>query len=291
VTKDGEKCHSGGGGRRPEFPLSESCSFANNDLDDVKYIIVIGDSHAGNISENLRRLAEANSYNFLQLTSAGCPHVKGIFSDGICAERSNQLVDFVSSYPHSIIVYSARVPLLLEIELFVNPEGYKEANHIMVPEDFVQKQFPTRANALVNTLDELKQIAESLVIVYPVPEQGFNVKDILFSNRKLIKTKEDLPTITTSYEAFKNRVKTSYETLDKVLGSNVFRVYPEELFCHEETGRCLVSESDNIYYSRDNHVSQLGSRLIVKQIAQELNMQVGLDQISEYINENKTPIH
>ncbi len=270
VTKDDQKCHSGGGGRRPAFLLNESCNFTYHK--NAQYIISIGDSHAGSLSENLRLLAKANDYNFLQLTSAGCAHIKGINSNGICAQRSNGLVAYLAHFPHSIIVYNSRTPLLLEMEKFDNQEGDKEANYKPISVEHVKKQSPIRAKALITTLNELMQISEKLVIVYPVPEQGFSVRHKLFAHKASIKNKKDLPIITTSYRVFEDRVKSSYETLDKVTGDNVVKVYPEKIFCDEKSGRCMVSEQDKIYYAFDNHVSPLGSKLIIDQIAKKLTL-------------------
>jgi len=270
VTKEDQKCHSGGGGRRPAFPLNESCNFTY--IDNAPYIIALGDSHAGSLSESLRQLAKANAHNFLQLTNAGCSHVEGIASKGVCAERSNNLISFLESFPNAIIVYSARVPLLLEIEKFNNHEGDKESNYKAISPEYVKKQRPIRAKALIETLNKLKDVSKKLVIVYPVPEQGFSVKNKLFARKENILNKNDLPKITTSFDVFKSRVKTSYETLNKISGQNVLKIYPEKIFCSRTSNRCLVSEQDRIYYAFDNHVSPLGSALIIEQVAQGLDM-------------------
>jgi len=271
VTKDHQKCHSGGFGRRPAFPLSESCIFKYGS--GKKHIIVVGDSHAGSLAESLRILSKENSYDFIQLTSAGCPHIKG-FGRGICAQRSNQLISYLRKFPDSIIVYSARVPLFLEVEEFVNAEGEMEDNYKHVPIKYVNQQFPIRAKALVGTLNELKQISKKLVIVYPVPEQGFHIKDKLFPYFRHYKDKGALPTITTSYDRYKARTRRSYQILDSVTGNNIYRIYPEKIFCHKESGRCIVSHGDKIYFGADSHVSPLGSKLIVQQIAKSLGLKV-----------------
>ena len=270
TVQDNQRCHSGGGGRKPAFPLNDSCKFVYNQ--NGKYIIVVGDSHAGSLSESLRLLAKDNFFNFIQLTSAGCPHVKGLYTDGICADRSNKLVEFLARYPGSIVIYNARVPLFLEIERFDNQEGGREANYKKVSRKYIEKQFPIRSQALLDTLNNLKKISEKLVIVYPVPEQGFSVSDKLFADRSLRSSESQLPVITTSYDVFKARVQRSYQVLDKITGSDVIKIFPESIFCSKSSGRCVVSDREKIYYSSDNHVSPLGSTLIVNEIARELGL-------------------
>jgi peptidoglycan/LPS O-acetylase OafA/YrhL len=273
VTQNNKKCHSGGGGWKQEFQLSESCIFEYKKGAD--YLIAIGDSHAASLSESLRVLAQENNLNFIQLTNAGCSHIMGLLPQTtICEERSKQLVSFLGKYPNSIIIYNSRVPLKLEMEKFDNHEGDKEANYKPVKLERVKKEFPLRSQAFINTLNELKSVSRKLVIVYPVPEQGFKVRDKLYTNDVLIKSKQDLPILSTSYEVFKTRVKRSYQTLDKVTGDSVYRVYPEYIFCRESIGRCIASEEDKIYFAGDNHVSRLGSNMIVKEVANRLNLKM-----------------
>ena len=269
TKQDGIKCHSGGGGRRPAFELEKSCVFLYDP--DNKFIILIGDSHAGVLSENLRILAKENSYNFIQITNAGCHHIKGL-QGGMCGKRSEQLAEFLKKYPDSIIIYSSRIPLLLKGEKFDNQEGNKEENYKPASPEDVKRKFPIIAAKLVNTLNVLKKAGDKLLIVYPVPEQGFNVITKLFRIKP--KDYDELPQLTTSYDIFKSRVKTSYKILDKVTGSNVYRVYPEQIFCNEVSGRCIVSDREKIYFSSDSHVSPLGSSLIVTKIAEALDLKV-----------------
>lgn len=270
VDKDGQKCHSGGGGRKPAFPLAESCHFEHQN--NASYIIVIGDSHAGSLAENVRLLAKENSYNFLQLTNAGCPHIQGISTNKICSRRSNNLIPFLSSFHDPIVIYNSRLPLFLEMEKFDNLEGDREANYKTISKKHIMKNRPIREKALLETLNELKKVSKNLVIVYPVPEQGFNIRDKLFSHKNDINSYADLPTISTNYKTFTERSKSSYAILNKVTGKNTLKIYPEKIFCTEETGRCLVSDKDKIYYSFDNHVSPLGSKLIVDKIAEKLHL-------------------
>lgn len=272
VQQDGIKCHSGGGGRQPAFPLNESCIFEYDPQGD--YLITIGDSHAASLSENLRLLAKGNELNYIQISDAGCSHVVGIEQDSVCKQRAEDLISFLTKYPNSTIIYNSRVPLKLEMEKFDNKEGDKEDNYKRANPKNVEEHYPARSAAFIKTLNQMKKVTDRLVIIYPIPEQGFRVSDKLFSYNPPISSLDELPTLSTSYDVFKNRVKRSYATLDKVTGDNVYRVYPERIFCREDTGRCVVSEKDRIYFASDNHVSPLGSSLIVQEVAKQLGLRV-----------------
>lgn len=269
VSQEGLKCHSGGGGRPVQFDVYESCVFTYNP--NSKYIIAIGDSHAGALSENLRRLSKENELNFIQITSAGCPHILDHGSD-ICRKRSEHLLDFLEQYPNSTIVYSARIPLFMEQSRFDNMEGDKEAKYKPVNEKIVSLEYKERARKIEKTLNPWIESGHDLVLVYPVPEQGFHVNRKLYLQRPRIRNDEMLPNLSTSYSVFKSRVKSSYEALDRVKGKNVKRIFPERLFCDDVSGRCFASKGKKIYFWSDNHVSPLGSRLIVNDIAEKLDL-------------------
>jgi peptidoglycan/LPS O-acetylase OafA/YrhL len=270
TEQDGQRCHSGGAGRRPTFALRESCVFPYGRDAGARSLVLVGDSNAGSLAEDLRRLSEARGFDFVQLTQAGCAHVAGV-GDAMCRSRAAELRAYVAAIPRAPVVYNARVPLLLESAPFDNGEGEREGLATL-PEAFREAQFQVRARALREMLEGLAAVSETLVIVYPVPEQGFHVGDKLFASRWQIAGPEDLPTISTRYDVFRARVRRSHAVLDSVRGANVVRIHPELHFCRPATGRCVVSEGERIYFEFDNHLSPLGSSLVVADIARELRL-------------------
>jgi len=271
TEQDGLLCHSGGAGRNPPFPLAQSCVFHYAAGANARTLVLVGDSNAGSLSDDLRRLAKGNGFDFVQLTEAGCPHVLGQ-GDAHCQERAAQLRQFISRFPRPTVVYNARLPVLLESSLFDNGEGDREAKYVPVPQAQREAQFPSRAAALRQTLDGLATISERLVLVYPVPEQGFHATDRLMARRWQIDGPEDLQTISTSYAVFRARTRRSYAVLDGIRGTKVARIYPERYFCRAASGRCVASEGERIYYESDNHLSPLGAGLVVGGIASELGL-------------------
>lgn len=77
--------------------------------------------------------------------------------------------------------------------------------------------------------------------------------------------------ITTSYEVYKNRTKSSFELLDFIQGNNIYRVYPHKLFCDTTIkNRCVTHDDKNIFYSDDNHPSLRGAEMINDLILKEI---------------------
>lgn len=264
VEQNGERCHSGGRGGKTDMALSESCFFNYGTND--KNIILIGDSHAASISEEVRKLSQENAYNFIQVTKAGCPHIVG-FQRNKCRVRSNNLLNFIKNFTNPIIIYNSRIPLFLEQSRYISEIGEKEAGYKNIPQNKIDDEFFVRAKALQKTLVDLSQNSSKLILIYPVPEQGFHLKDKLFQLIRFSKNTENLPIISSSYKQFKSRVERSYQVLDEIDGDNIYRVYPENIFCNNFVeDRCIVSNKNNFYFEKDNHVSPLGAKLIINEI-------------------------
>src|SRR6185503_20741634 len=107
---------------------------------DTRTLVLVGDSNAGSLSDDLRRLSETNGFNFVQLTQAGCAHVPGS-GDAMCQQRARELRAFVASIPRATVVYNARIPFLLESTPFDNGEGDREGTAV-VPEAEREARFP-----------------------------------------------------------------------------------------------------------------------------------------------------
>jgi len=269
VKKEGERCHFGSG--TPILAVDKSCHFKNS-LDGQSPIVVIGDSHAGSLADSIKALAKFNSRDFIQVTVAGCSHIAGFKHSGVCGQRSNDLLNYLSQFKEPIVIYNSRLPLYIELEGFHNPEGWIEDNYRPAKPEWLERTKPSRISALTKGLTSIASASHSLTIIYPVPEQGFHVYKRLAAITPSIKSEVDLPDFSTNYETFKDRAKDSYGALNQIESPNVLRVLPEAIFCKESNGRCTVSEGERIYFASDNHVSPLGADLIIREVAAGLGL-------------------
>ena len=77
--------------------------------------------------------------------------------------------------------------------------------------------------------------------------------------------------ITTSYEVYKSRTKSSFRLLNSIQGENIYRVYPHTLFCNTIIkNRCITHDDKNIFYVDDDHTSLEGSKMINDLIMKEI---------------------
>ena len=69
----------------------------------------------------------------------------------------------------------------------------------------------------------------------------------------------------------KKRTKKSFELLDRIENSNIYKIYPHKLFCNNQIkNRCAASYGQNIYYTDDSHLSYKGSEMVNDLILQKI---------------------
>ena len=103
-------------------------------------------------------------------------------------------------------------------------------------------------------------------MIYPIPEVGWDIQQKVFN-----KFPENI--ISTSYEVYKNRTKSSFDLLDSIKGENIFRVFPDKIFCNSDIkGRCVTHNKKSIFYYDDNHLSIRGTEMLNQQIIKKINV-------------------
>ena len=169
----------------------------------------------------------------------------------------------------SIILIGSRYPLFLNKSYFDNSEGGIEGYEWNLKFEHVEDSNLKWQDGFKNSIKELsinKNI--SVILTYPIPEAGWHVPKKLLSSlpKKWYSVKDYLVPenyLTTSYEVFKNRTKSSFELLDSINGDNIYRVYPHKLFCDTNVKeRCVTHDNKNIFYADDDHPSFKGAEMI-----------------------------
>ena len=181
-----------------------------------------------------------------------------------------------------IVIFHQRWSLLFLETWFDNKEGYKENSNITYPsylepiniktsslkerQKYIREGFLSQINKIINQ-------GHKLILVYQVPEMGFNPNRLLF-RRYLVEKKlfkNSTPILTGSYEVFKKRNKLIFEILDNVENSNIYRVYPHKIFCDKKiVNRCVANDENNLFYYDDNHLSLQASKFVVNEIMKEI---------------------
>jgi hypothetical protein len=128
------------------------------------------------------------------------------------------------------------------------------------------------AEALNTAVASLLEQGHTVVLIYPIPEVGWDVPDEVF--RRVMAQGGRWPLeepVTTSSDVYHSRNQLSFEALDAVRGERVIRIYPHTLFCDTEIdGRCVTHSESELYYVDDNHLSPAGAYPLVALILEAI---------------------
>jgi peptidoglycan/LPS O-acetylase OafA/YrhL len=273
--ESGLQCHE----RKSGF-----CRFGNENAQPP--IVLLGDSHAATLAERL-----VEKYNdgrgVLLMTASHCWPVLGV--DFILkrtgkpyprctSEAQRNRFSEIEELPATTVVVAGRLPLMLSGKFFDNQEGgfetREDGNGYFI--DYAIEDKSSLEVKIIESLKYLLQMGHSIILVYPIVENGWHVPDRLFQDmpKQVDRIHEFFSrgTVTTSYEIYLNRTKNSFELLDGLQHERVYRVYPHKLVCDlQEKGRCISHIGADILYADDNHPSAKGAAMINNLIIEKIN--------------------
>ena len=261
-------------------------------------IYILGDSHASTLMNGIKEeFVDKNEFNLITTTSScfGMPDFnffKGnqIIQDPCNSQHYEKILKTISSTKKNIIIISARFPLYLSNgKYFDNKQGDIERNG----EQFYQLKSNNKITSVeqgyLNFFDKLNKISNKIIVVYPIPEVGFNVPrrilNLMKEKIKKFKQYKSIKNLSTSYEVYINRTKNSFDLLNK-LNDNIGKNLSPQNFLRE-IKRCFTILNIKILYSDSNHLSLSGSKLINEKIINEIKKLI----LNKFQNHQKILIH
>ena len=262
------------------FGNVNGCKFNTSSF---KKIYILGDSQLASLAFNLKNRVIKNNYQFIALNFPGCIFFPGFNKidiktkkiDPNCNEDYFQKIKkILIQENNSIIIIGGVLPLYLsndELNSNEADENKKQWNHKFISQGKYD-------NIKISFQNEIIELAKNnnIILVYPIPEVGWNPPSKLFNTipKNLIQQKNYLVPknyLTTSYESFKNRAKTSFELLNSIKSDNIYRVYPHILFCDTIIkNKCLTHDDKNLFYFDSIHPSLEGAKMINDLIMQKI---------------------
>lgn len=255
-------------------------------------IALLGDSHARALAHQFGVRANETNKSVSMLIRDGCAPVTGLFFPGTPEYRDcdpfNMFVyeHLARNEATNVIVLVARWTGYMESDRFDNEEGGRESGLPMfvaplgddgwVRDESVRKHLV--AEAFAEGIREFLEMGKTVILVYPIPEVGWNVPEYLARTRML---DEKLPEpLTTSFERFRRRNDDAYSALDGVGEHlNLHRLYPADVLCDTYVEQRCIAQLDGIpLYFDSNHLSIAGSALVIDPIIRKI---MGLDGIRE----------
>ncbi len=255
---------------RRSGPLENACVYGDGDAS----IAIIGDSHARALVRPLGRALGEKGLGVADLHVAGCPpvrHFKRVGAADRC-ERQDAVFDYLIRSPHlRHVVIAARWAPKFEANRFDNEEGGIEYGMptVFVSDKVRNGQPLSLAEAIQDGVRELLDAGKIVILVYPIPEAGWDVPNFMAKLDMIGALTQD---VSTSHDVFTRRNRSAIAALDGVgEADRLRRVYPERMFCSTwRQGRCMASLNLQALYYDDNHLSALGAGFVVKDIVSRI---------------------
>jgi len=274
LMQEGSGCHS----RVEDFCYFEKDSAATN-------VYVFGDSHLSAIATELSGALSEN-FNYLEANMDSCPFVLGV--DGVIVNGESLPTQCNDDFEHrrlaqvsrdaSIIIVGGRFPLYLEGAYFDNLEGGAEGGGEQITGRLLTLGDAPLEDLVRETYQSLLDLGHHLVILYPIPNVGWNLpQEFLrrFKNADASTSIDELKInpITTSYEVYKLRTQSTFELFDSITHQNIHRVYPDQLFCDLIIeARCVTHDTESLFYYDDDHPSVKGAEMITSLLEEAVSI-------------------
>ena len=267
----------------PQQPVT-ACTFPSETVNiDV---LLIGDSHSLAISEMLGDRLQNLGIGYYVNSYAGCPPFRGLRrydlpEDHMCTEFNESVYDYATNAGIGTVVLTARFQVYYHGNLFDNGEGGVELGNPAIT-DLVGRTSSDwndnmRRTRVLDAYEErIRELATdvNVVLVYPIPEAGWNVASYAFKNAFL---NYGEPELTTSYEAYIERTQKVNSLFDRLVTElpNVYGARVYEVLCDDETNRCVNADEDGVYYYDDDHLSNAGADLVAPVIVEAIEAALG----------------
>jgi hypothetical protein len=269
------------------FEGLDACEFG--DVAATSVVLLYGDSHASSLLGELDQEFKAQHVKGLRVRFQSCDHsIPGMLTGPIantsddlargCLRDLDKLLAYLRAHADGIVVsvrWTAKMyPVTGQVEswAFDNQEGgveYRKSasvNFARSPSGDWVTDGDAKRQAVWDFFSKLVDTQKRVVVVYPVPEVGWDVPAYNFST--YLQTGKVNPDVSTSYALYKQRNRFVIDTLDDKRLNTTTRIRPDEFFCKGgDASRCKAQAAWKPYYYDSNHLSSEGARPIAQEVA------------------------
>ena len=221
------------------------CDFGDKDNKDT--IFLVGDSIMASLQEELRLSLKKRNKNFIIMTNAGCDFLiidQRIKKNKFCDSKIQKQREIkIKKYKNSTII------------LHLNYNNLDAQN--------------IKLNLFLENVNKYLNLDYNIILIYPIPQFQNNVSSSLYElyhkDKKnfLNNISKEENYISLDYDKFSSDVKSIIQNLNYLEHKNLYRVFPESIFCNEIIkDKCLGNSSEDIYFVDTDHLSKKGSKMI-----------------------------
>ena len=273
------------------YPRLKLCQFGDNSASST--VILWGDSHATALLSSLDKELIKQRKRGLRIRNQYCEDIIGLYTrlnydvDSVNACKNSQialakfLTDKTNKLSSAIIAmrWTARLsPIKDEISsvYFDNEEGGVEKIGPIYPSYAIDENgTPSQSKenktiAILSFLRWFNDLNIPVIVQYPVPEVGWEVRDYL---HKFYLEYGSLPkSISTKYNIFIKRNRFITEVLKSLEEREAFiPLNPSDIFCNTfMEGRCVAYINGQIFYDDNDHLNMLGADMVIENIVDKL---------------------
>jgi peptidoglycan/LPS O-acetylase OafA/YrhL len=246
----------------------------------VSDTILIGDSHAGAVAGEALRAFDKAGLDLYTLSHSSCVGFSGFAVSNPkyrlrCNRFFTSVEDTIRTNGIRTVIMISRWSLYLDGTAFDNGEGGVEALKPTYLDLYDRRDSmgaqddPARKKRVLDQfVADIRAYLDrgvNVVLVYPIPEAGWNVPDLL---ARAAMTGTDVEPLSTSHERYRTRNAAVIAAFDAIDDERLVKVKPESLFCDTYVKeRCVNSIStDSIFYFDDDHLSNAGAALLMPPI-------------------------
>lgn len=235
-------------------------------------VILIGDSHADSLSYALKTRLSEQGINLSAVAIESCPPAIGVVRFVPyynCHSKMSALLKNVIDSDASLIFLHARWSYYSSETVFDNGVGGFDGEGGKLHLIQNSQPYESVVAAYRDFVMRLVQNNKRVVVIYPVPEAGWDVPHLLAKMRLRgvdIKRRLSIP-----YSAVERRNAEVTSAFDSISSAQVIRVLPEHIFCDVSSDQCYqVSEDGTPYYRDPDHLSSFGAAMLADHIAETL---------------------
>jgi len=250
--------------------VPERDGFRMGDRSKAPTVCLWGDSHAAALSSSTDRLLAKKGIGGIFFGRGACPPILGVIRtdnpEGYYFPTFNEKVMeyILGSKDISTVILVSRWSINIEGNRLDNGESpMEEETARLIP----QKSFSTEeerkkiiTDQIKITIQKLMDAHKMVILVYPIPELGFNVPE---ANARAIMN--DSPAVSMGYPFYLKRNRYILGFFDSLPQFPYLqKVFPDKVFCSD--GRCWSKLNNATFYADDNHLSDAGADLLTLEI-------------------------
>jgi len=240
-------------------------------------VVIVGDSHARVLTQAAYNAQPKDGFTLVDMSASNCPFLIGlnVYDNGnlieTCdADYQQKRMEFIATLTPSTIVLHSRLPLFLHGNGFNNSIGGVEPKRSyyvgVTGKETYEERKNLFLNAFVNTVIQIIDAGHKVVIISPVPTNGWHpVKRLMRISAigndpsiEYVRTKMAVPI--RAVELRQADIKSILQDLKEKFAT-VSVIDSLEILC--DASHChSISESGEILYADRDHLSTIGANVL-----------------------------